>query len=66
MAGSGCRSRWLPWLCLWLPRLCLWLPAAAAFNLDGSSPVLKDGERGSLFGAAVALHRQLSPEPAGW
>ncbi|RMB92419.1 hypothetical protein DUI87_31136 [Hirundo rustica rustica] len=64
MAGSGCR--WLPRPALWLPWLALWLPAAAAFNLDGSSPVLKDGERGSLFGAAVALHRQLSPEPAGW
>ncbi|XP_068068833.1 LOW QUALITY PROTEIN: integrin alpha-7 [Anomalospiza imberbis] len=71
MAGSGCRrlprlALWLPRLALWLPWLALWLPAAAAFNLDGSSPVLKDGERGSLFGAAVALHRQLSPEPAGW
>ncbi|XP_005534035.2 PREDICTED: integrin alpha-7 [Pseudopodoces humilis] len=50
----------------WLPWLALWLPVAAAFNLDGSGAVLKDGERGSLFGAAVALHRQLSPEPAGW
>ncbi|XP_051630826.1 integrin alpha-7 isoform X2 [Manacus candei] len=53
------RGRWLPWV-------ALRLLAVAAFNLDGSSPVLKDGERGSLFGAAVALHRQLSPEPAGW
>nr|XP_041567536.1 integrin alpha-7 isoform X2 [Taeniopygia guttata] len=57
---------WLPGLLPWLPGLFPWLPAAAAFNLAGSSPVLKDGERGSLFGAAVALHRQLSPEPAGW
>ncbi|XP_072775706.1 integrin alpha-7 isoform X3 [Taeniopygia guttata] len=57
---------WLPGLFPWLPGLPPRLPAAAAFNLDGSSPVLKDGERGSLFGAAVALHRQLSPEPAGW
>uniref|UniRef100_A0A8C3QDG5 Integrin alpha-2 domain-containing protein n=1 Tax=Geospiza parvula TaxID=87175 RepID=A0A8C3QDG5_GEOPR len=57
---------WLPALSRWLPALFLWLPAAAAFNLDGSSPVLKDGERGSLFGAAVALHRQLSPEPRAW
>nr|XP_054510124.1 LOW QUALITY PROTEIN: integrin alpha-7-like [Agelaius phoeniceus] len=55
--------RWLPALSLGLPALSLWLPAAAAFNLDGASPVLKDGDRGSLFGAAVALHRQLSPEP---
>ncbi|XP_041338179.1 integrin alpha-7-like [Pyrgilauda ruficollis] len=59
-------SLWLPWVSLWLPALSPWPPAAAAFNLDGSSPVLKDGERGSLFGAAVALHRQLSPEPRAW
>ncbi|XP_075301715.1 integrin alpha-7 isoform X3 [Opisthocomus hoazin] len=51
---------------LWLPWLALRFLAAAAFNLDGSSSLLKDGGRGSLFGAAVALHRQLSPEPAGW
>ncbi|XP_039568926.1 integrin alpha-7, partial [Passer montanus] len=59
-------SPWLPGLSPWLPGLSPWPPAAAAFNLDGSSPVLKDGERGSLFGAAVALHRQLSPEPRAW
>ncbi|XP_054033446.1 integrin alpha-7 isoform X2 [Dryobates pubescens] len=46
--------------------LCLQLLAAAAFNLDVSSTLLKDGDRGSLFGFAVALHRQLSPEPASW
>ncbi|XP_066423864.1 integrin alpha-7 isoform X2 [Molothrus aeneus] len=59
-------SLWLPAMSLWLPAMFLWLPAAAAFNLDGASPVLKDGDRGSLFGAAVALHRQLSPEPRAW
>ncbi|XP_027525081.1 integrin alpha-7, partial [Corapipo altera] len=63
MEGPRGRSRGR---CRWLPWVALRLLAVAAFNLDGSSPVLKDGERGSLFGAAVALHRQLSPEPAGW
>ncbi|KAM6294491.1 LOW QUALITY PROTEIN: integrin alpha-7 [Aegotheles albertisi] len=57
MAGA----RWL-----WLPWLCLRLLASAAFNLDATSSLLKDGDKGSLFGFAVALHRQLSPEPAGW
>ncbi|XP_065515852.1 integrin alpha-7 isoform X7 [Lathamus discolor] len=46
--------------------LWLWLLPAAAFNLDTGSAVLKDGASGSFFGFAVALHRQLSPEPAGW
>ncbi|XP_064899436.1 integrin alpha-7 isoform X5 [Columba livia] len=54
----------LPWLCL--PWLCLRLLPCAAFNLDAASSLLKDGDKGSLFGVAVALHRQLSPEPAGW
>lgn len=54
----------LPWLCL--PWLCLRLLPGAAFNLDAASSLLKDGDKGSLFGVAVALHRQLSPEPAGW
>ncbi|KAM8990375.1 integrin alpha-7 isoform 4-T4 [Ara ararauna] len=49
---------------LWL--LWLWLLPAAAFNLDTGSAVLKDGASGSFFGFAVALHRQLSPEPASW
>uniref|UniRef100_A0A8C3JT10 Uncharacterized protein n=1 Tax=Calidris pygmaea TaxID=425635 RepID=A0A8C3JT10_9CHAR len=53
-----------PWL--WLAWLCLRLVATAAFNLDATSSLLKDGDKGSLFGFAVALHRQLSPEPAGW
>ncbi|XP_042652381.1 integrin alpha-7 isoform X4 [Tyto alba] len=51
---------------LWLPLLSLRLLATAAFNLDATSTLLKDGDKGSLFGVAVALHRQLSPEPAGW
>lgn len=51
---------------LWLPWLCLRLLPGAAFNLDAASSLLKDGDKGSLFGVAVALHRQLSPEPAGW
>ncbi|XP_064590984.1 integrin alpha-7 [Zonotrichia leucophrys gambelii] len=64
--GLPALSPGLPGLCPVLPALFLTLPAAAAFNLDGASPVLKDGDRGSLFGAAVALHRQLSPEPRAW
>lgn len=51
--------RWLPWL--WLSLL-----GSAAFNLDAGSTLLKDGAKGSLFGFSVALHRQLSPEPASW
>lgn len=57
MAGAG--GLWWPWL-------ALRLVATAAFNLDATSTLLKDGDKGSLFGFAVALHRQLSPEPAGW
>ncbi|XP_075381532.1 integrin alpha-7 isoform X3 [Mycteria americana] len=56
---AGARRLWLPWL-------CLRLLASSAFNLDATSTLLKDGDKGSLFGFAVALHRQLSPEPAGW
>ncbi|XP_075593695.1 integrin alpha-7 isoform X6 [Balearica regulorum gibbericeps] len=56
---AGARGLWLPWL-------SLRLLASAAFNLDATSTLLKDGDKGSLFGFAVALHRQLSPEPAGW
>ncbi|XP_021238523.1 integrin alpha-7 [Numida meleagris] len=48
---------------LWL---CLQLVGTAAFNLDAANTLLKDGARGSLFGFSVALHRQLSPEPASW
>ncbi|XP_053868553.1 integrin alpha-7 isoform X7 [Malaclemys terrapin pileata] len=50
----------------WLCGLGLQLLAGAAFNLDGTDPLLKDGAGGSLFGFSVALHRQLRPEPASW
>ncbi|RMB94784.1 hypothetical protein DUI87_28763 [Hirundo rustica rustica] len=33
------------------------LGAAAAFNLDRTFPVLKEGPAGALFGFSVALHR---------
>ncbi|XP_031459086.1 integrin alpha-7 isoform X2 [Phasianus colchicus] len=51
---------------LFVPLLCLQLMGTAAFNLDAANTLLKDGTRGSLFGFSVALHRQLSPEPASW
>ncbi|KAM9115434.1 integrin alpha-7 isoform 2-T2 [Pangshura tecta] len=50
----------------WLCCLGLQLLAGAAFNLDGTDPLLKEGAGGSLFGFSVALHRQLQPEPASW
>ncbi|XP_074785716.1 integrin alpha-7 isoform X3 [Athene noctua] len=56
---AGARGLCLAWL-------SLRLLATAAFNLDATGSLLKDGDKGSLFGFAVALHRQLSPEPAGW
>ncbi|XP_053821108.1 integrin alpha-3 isoform X1 [Vidua macroura] len=34
------------------------LGAAAAFNLDRTFPVLKEGPAGALFGFSVALHRE--------
>ncbi|XP_064255999.1 integrin alpha-3 isoform X2 [Passer domesticus] len=36
----------------------LLLGAAAAFNLDRTFPVLKEGPAGALFGFSVALHRE--------
>uniref|UniRef100_A0A8C8VPP3 Integrin subunit alpha 7 n=1 Tax=Pelusios castaneus TaxID=367368 RepID=A0A8C8VPP3_9SAUR len=51
-----------PWLCC----LGLHLLRGAAFNLDGTETLLKDGAGGSLFGFSVALHRQLRPEPVSW
>ncbi|XP_062453528.1 integrin alpha-7 isoform X4 [Rhea pennata] len=51
---------------LWVPWLSLQLLGSAAFNLDVSNTLLKDGDKGSLFGFSVALHRQLAPEPASW
>ncbi|XP_077184881.1 integrin alpha-7 isoform X2 [Paroedura picta] len=46
--------------------LSLCLPRSAAFNLDVTETILKYGDNGSFFGFAVALHRQLSPQPASW
>uniref|UniRef100_A0A3Q0T138 Uncharacterized protein n=1 Tax=Amphilophus citrinellus TaxID=61819 RepID=A0A3Q0T138_AMPCI len=34
----------------------------AAFNLDTSFPLLKEGEHGSLFGFSVALHQDLKTD----
>ncbi|XP_025911241.1 integrin alpha-7-like [Apteryx rowi] len=51
---------------LWVPWLSLHLLGSAAFNLDVTNTLLKDGDKGSLFGFSVALHRQLRPEPASW
>eukprot|EP00076_Gallus_gallus_P011854 XP_015128079.1 integrin alpha-7 isoform X5 [Gallus gallus] len=59
MAGLSLPGLFVPWL-------CLQLMGTSAFNLDAANTVLKDGTRGSLFGFSVALHRQLSPEPASW
>ncbi|XP_052558804.1 integrin alpha-7 isoform X6 [Tympanuchus pallidicinctus] len=59
MAGLSVPGLLVPWL-------CLQLMGTAAFNLDAANTLLKDGTRGSLFGFSVALHRQLSPEPASW
>uniref|UniRef100_A0A8C6YS59 Integrin alpha-7 n=1 Tax=Nothoprocta perdicaria TaxID=30464 RepID=A0A8C6YS59_NOTPE len=52
---AGPLPRWAPWL-------CLQLLGAAAFNLDVANTLLKDGDKGSLFGFSVALHRQLRPD----
>uniref|UniRef100_A0A669Q047 Integrin subunit alpha 7 n=2 Tax=Phasianus colchicus TaxID=9054 RepID=A0A669Q047_PHACC len=62
--GAGMAGLSLPGL--FVPLLCLQLMGTAAFNLDAANTLLKDGTRGSLFGFSVALHRQLSPEPASW
>ncbi|XP_065507030.1 integrin alpha-3 isoform X2 [Caloenas nicobarica] len=49
----------LPGLLRLLPLLPALLPAAAAFNLDLTFPVLKEGATpGGFFGFSVALHRQ--------
>ncbi|XP_018102878.1 integrin alpha-7 isoform X1 [Xenopus laevis] len=37
-----------------------------AFNLDVTNTLTKDGEKGSLFGFSVALHKQLNPDPMSW
>uniref|UniRef100_A0A3B4GUP1 Integrin alpha-2 domain-containing protein n=1 Tax=Pundamilia nyererei TaxID=303518 RepID=A0A3B4GUP1_9CICH len=42
--------------------LVVCISVCAAFNLDTSFPLLKMGERGSLFGFSVALHQDLKTE----
>ncbi|XP_072265182.1 integrin alpha-7 isoform X2 [Pyxicephalus adspersus] len=37
-----------------------------AFNLDVTHTLIKDGDKDSLFGFSVALHKQLRPEPISW
>ncbi|XP_040197080.1 integrin alpha-7 isoform X3 [Rana temporaria] len=44
---------------------CL-LCTGTAFNLDVTHTLIKDGDKGSLFGFSVALHKQLTPEPISW
>ncbi|XP_069509821.1 integrin alpha-7 isoform X1 [Ambystoma mexicanum] len=47
--------------------LCLLhLSPGAAFNLDVTETLSKDGPAGSLFGFSVALHRQIHPNPMSW
>ncbi|KAM4046757.1 integrin alpha-7 isoform 3-T3 [Anomaloglossus baeobatrachus] len=36
------------------------------FNLDVTHTLIKEGDKGSLFGFSVALHKQLRPEPLNW
>ncbi|XP_069614470.1 integrin alpha-7 isoform X1 [Ranitomeya imitator] len=36
------------------------------FNLDVTHTLIKEGDKGSLFGFSVALHKQLRPEPMNW
>ncbi|XP_040281481.1 integrin alpha-7 isoform X1 [Bufo bufo] len=38
----------------------------SGFNLDVTHTLVKDGDKGSLFGFSVALHKQLRPEPINW
>ncbi|XP_075055706.1 integrin alpha-7 isoform X1 [Mixophyes fleayi] len=38
----------------------------SGFNLDVTHTLIKDGDKGSLFGFSVALHKQLNPEPMSW
>ncbi|XP_072349863.1 integrin alpha-7-like isoform X2 [Scyliorhinus torazame] len=46
---------------------CLLLAArSSAFNLETTNTIAKEGERGSLFGFSVALHKQVSPDPQSW
>ncbi len=50
-------------LCYLLLTLCSWI---SAFNLDTTTILIKEGEKGSLFGFSLALHQQLTPEPHSW
>ncbi|XP_063067877.1 integrin alpha-6-like isoform X2 [Engraulis encrasicolus] len=46
------------------PIVCLllfWTHAASPFNLDTENVIIKQGEKDSLFGFSLAMHRQLSP-----
>ncbi|XP_041440306.1 integrin alpha-7 isoform X1 [Xenopus laevis] len=48
---------------------CLLLLSALriqTFNLDVTNTLTKDGEKGSLFGFSLALHKQLNPDPMSW
>ncbi|XP_078390844.1 integrin alpha-7-like isoform X2 [Cetorhinus maximus] len=56
-------SEMTPLLCV----CCLLLAArSSAFNLETTNTIAKEGERGSLFGFSVALHKQTSPEAQSW
>ncbi|XP_078057151.1 integrin alpha-7-like isoform X2 [Mustelus asterias] len=46
---------------------CLLLAArGSAFNLETTNTIAKEGERGSLFGFSVALHKQVRPDAQSW
>ncbi|XP_067880586.1 integrin alpha-7-like isoform X3 [Heterodontus francisci] len=56
-------SEMTPLLCV----CCLLLAArGSAFNLETTNTIAKEGERGSLFGFSVALHKQTSPDAQSW
>ncbi|XP_043939663.1 integrin alpha-7 isoform X2 [Protopterus annectens] len=46
--------------------LFLQLSLTAAFNLDVTNTIHKDGDKNTFFGFSVALHKQLSSEPRSW
>lgn len=46
----------------YLVHLCsVWLLQIAAFNLDTTNVLQRNGDPGSLFGFSVAFHQQLNP-----
>ncbi|XP_059499419.1 integrin alpha-7-like isoform X2 [Stegostoma tigrinum] len=56
-------SEMSPLLCV----CCLLLATrSSAFNLETTNTITKEGERGSLFGFSVALHKQTSPDAQSW